>query len=56
VDSNQCSQFHPVAAIVTGGLVSTGNPMPQAVLTAHRVTPFLSLIAAAASAYLLGRA
>ena len=42
-----------VANIVTGGLASIDRPMPQAIVVAHRVTPFLSLIAAAVTAYLL---
>ena len=42
-----------IAAILTGGLVSIDRPMPQAVLMAHRVTPFVSLVAAAVAVYLL---
>ena len=39
--------------IVTGGLVSIDRPMPQAVLIAHRILPFLSAVASAATLYLL---
>ena len=42
-----------LGAIVTGGLVSTDNPMPQAVLIAHRVAPFLAALGTAAALYLL---
>ena len=44
-----------VATIVTGALVSTDKPMPQAVLMAHRIAPFLGAIATAATLYIVLR-
>jgi len=38
---------------VSGGLLSTGKPMPAAILTMHRVTPFLTVLFTAATLYLL---
>jgi hypothetical protein len=40
-------------AVVSGGLLSIGKPMPAAILTMHRITPFLTLFSAAATLYLL---
>ncbi len=42
-----------LCAIVSGGLLATDKPMPEAVLTLHRVMPFLSVISTAVTLYLL---
>lgn len=42
-----------VANIVTGGLASVDRTIPRAVLVAHRITPFVGLVAAAATVYLV---
>jgi hypothetical protein len=42
-----------LGAIISGGLVSTGKPMPAAILTMHRITPFLTVLSTAATLYLL---
>ena len=39
--------------IITGGLLSTGKPMPAAILTMHQITPFLTVLSTAATLYLL---
>ena len=40
-------------AVVSGGLVSIGRPMPAAILTMHRITPYLTVLSAAVTLYLL---
>ena len=40
-------------AIVSGGLLSIGKPMPAAISTMHRVTPFLTVVSTAVTLYLL---
>jgi hypothetical protein len=42
-----------LGAIITGGLLSTGKPMPSAILTAHQAVPFLTVLSTAATLYLL---
>ncbi len=42
-----------VFTIATGGVLSTGKPAPAAVLAAHRVTPFLTVLSTAVTLYLL---
>ena len=42
-----------VGTMITGGLLSTGKPMPAAILTMHRITPFLSVLSTAVTLYLL---
>jgi hypothetical protein len=42
-----------LGAIITGGLLSTGKPVPAAVLTAHQAAPFLTVLSTAATLYLL---
>jgi hypothetical protein len=42
-----------LGAIVTGGLLSTGKPVPAAILTAHQAAPFLTVLSTAATLYLL---
>ena len=42
-----------VGAIASGGLLSTGNPMPVAILRIHQIAPFLTLLSTAATLYLL---
>ena len=42
-----------LGAIITGGLLSTGKPMPAAILTMHQIAPFLTVLSAAATLYLL---
>jgi hypothetical protein len=42
-----------LGSIVTGGLVSIEKPMPAAILTVHRLTPIVTVLAAAALLYLL---
>ena len=39
--------------IATGGLWSVDKPMPAAVLTLHRITPFLTVLSSAATLSLL---
>ena len=40
-------------AVVSGGLLSIGKPMPAAILTMHRITPYLTVLFAAVTLYLL---
>ena len=42
-----------VGAVITGGLVSTGTPMPAAVVMLHKVTPYLTVLSTALTLYLL---
>jgi hypothetical protein len=42
-----------LGAIITGGLLSTGKSVPAAILTAHQVVPFLTVVSTAATLYLL---
>ena len=42
-----------LGTIATGGLLSADRPMPAAVLTLHRITPFLTVLTTAATLYLL---
>ncbi len=42
-----------VLTVATGGLLSTGRPAQAAVLTAHRVAPFLTVLSTAVTMYLL---
>ena len=42
-----------LGTIVTGGLLSTGKPMPAAILRMHQITPFLTVLSTAATLYLL---
>jgi len=42
-----------LGTIATGGLLSVDRPMPAAVLTLHRITPFLTVLSTAAALYLL---
>jgi hypothetical protein len=45
-----------LGTVASGGLLSTENPMPVAVLRVHQVMPVLALLSSAASLYLvLGR-
>jgi hypothetical protein len=41
-----------VGTIITGGLLSTGKPMPGAILAMHRITPVLTVLSTAATLYL----
>ena len=40
-------------AVVSGGLLSTDKSMPAFVLTMHRLAPFLTVLSAAVTVYLL---
>lgn len=40
-------------AIATGGLISTGNPMPRFVLLLHQITPVVAVFAAGGMFWLL---
>jgi len=42
-----------LGTIVTGGLLSTGKPMPAAILTMHQITPFLTALSTAVTICLL---
>jgi hypothetical protein len=42
-----------LSTIVSGGLLSTGKPMPAVILTMHQITPFLTVFSAAVTLYLL---
>ena len=42
-----------LGTIVTGGLLSTDKPMPEAVLTLHRISPPLTVISTAVALYFL---
>ena len=41
--------------IISGGLLSISKPMPMAILIMHRITPFLTVLSAAVTLYLLSR-
>ena len=40
-------------AVVSGALLSIGRPMPAAISMMHRITPFLTVLSAAVTLYLL---
>jgi len=40
-------------AVVSGGLLSIDKPMPAAILTMHRIAPYLTVLSAAVTLYLL---
>jgi len=42
-----------LGTIVTGGLLSTGKPMPAAILKMHQITPFLAALSTTVTLYLL---
>jgi len=42
-----------VSAMATGGLLSASKPMPAAISTLHRITPFLTALSSAIALYLL---
>jgi len=42
-----------LSLIISGGLLSTGKPMPAVILTMHQITPFLTVLSTAATLYLL---
>jgi len=42
-----------LGTMITGGLLSTGKPMPAAILRLHQVTPFLTVLSTAVTLYLL---
>ena len=42
-----------LVTIITGGLLSIGKPMDAAVLTVHKVAPFLTVLSTAVTMYLL---
>jgi hypothetical protein len=42
-----------VVTIITGGLLSTGQPVAAAILTLHRIGPFLTVLSTVATLYLL---
>jgi hypothetical protein len=42
-----------LGAVISGGLLSTGKPMPAAILRIHQITPFLTVLSTAATLYLL---
>jgi hypothetical protein len=45
-----------LGTIMAGGLLSTGKPMPAAILTMHQITPVLTVFSTAVTLYLvLGR-
>jgi hypothetical protein len=42
-----------LGAVITGGLLSTGKPMPAIILRLHQIAPYLTVLSAAAALYLL---
>jgi hypothetical protein len=42
-----------LGAIISGGLLSTGKPMPATLLMMHQITPFLTVLSTAVTLYLL---
>lgn len=42
-----------LGAVISGGLLSTGKPMPATILRMHQITPFLTVVSTAATLYLL---
>jgi hypothetical protein len=42
-----------LGTIISGGLLSTGKPMPAAILMMHQITPFLTVLSTAVTLYLL---
>ncbi len=42
-----------ISTIISGGLLSTNKPMPDAVLKIHQITPYLTLLSTALTLYLL---
>jgi hypothetical protein len=40
-----------LSTIISGGLLSTGKPMPAAILTLHQITPFLTVLSTAVTLY-----
>jgi len=42
-----------LGTVVFGGLLSTGKPMPPAILRMHQILPFLTVLSTAVTLYLL---
>jgi hypothetical protein len=42
-----------LGTVITGGLLSTGKPMPAIILRLHQIAPYLTVLSAAAALYLL---
>lgn len=42
-----------LGAIITGGLLSIGKPMPAVILALHRLTPFLAVLSTAVTLFFL---
>lgn len=42
-----------LCTFISGGFLSTGKPMPAAVLKMHRVTPFLTVLSTTVTLYIL---
>jgi len=42
-----------LGTIIAGGLLSTGKPMPAAILTMHQITPFLTVFSTSVTLYLV---
>jgi hypothetical protein len=42
-----------LGTIISGGLLSMDKQMPAAILTMHRITPFLTVLSTAAALYFL---
>jgi len=42
-----------LVTIASGGLLSTGKPVPAAILTMHQIAPYLTVLSTAATLYLL---
>jgi hypothetical protein len=45
-----------LGTFISGGLLSTGKPVPALLVRVHQVMPFLTTLSTAGSLYLLGRA
>ncbi len=45
-----------LSTFISGGLLSTGKPVPALLVRVHQVMPFLTTLSTAGSLYLLGRA
>jgi len=42
-----------LGTVIAGGILSTGKPVPAAILRMHQITPFLTVLSTAMTLYLL---
>ncbi len=50
-----CTGLFLLGTIISGGLLSTGKPMPAVIVSAHQIIPFLTVFSTAIMLYVLLR-